>query len=76
MKGNGCLPNAVSYETIIRAHLARNKNEQAIKLLNEMVSGGLLMCSSNEDSKSMTPRELGQILEWESCSSNQTESVN
>ncbi|XLT47490.1 hypothetical protein HN873_040094 [Arachis hypogaea] len=75
MKENSCLPNAATYETLIRALLVRNKNEQAVKLLREMISKGLLMGSSNEDSKFMTPREVGQILEWESRSSNQMTSV-
>ncbi|KAL4394806.1 hypothetical protein AHAS_Ahas02G0188800 [Arachis hypogaea] len=74
-KGNGCLPNAASYETVIRALLARDENEQALKLLSEMISKGLLMNNSKEDSKFMTPSEVEHILEWEPCSSNQTRSV-
>ncbi|QHO53892.1 Protein Rf1 [Arachis hypogaea] len=73
MKGNVCLPNAVNYETIVGALLASNKNEQAVKLLHEMISEGLLMGSSNEVSKSMIPSEMGQVLEWESRSSNETQ---
>ncbi|XLT47403.1 hypothetical protein HN873_040007 [Arachis hypogaea] len=69
MKGNDCLPNAVNYETIVGALLGSNKNEQAVKLLHEMISEGLKV------SKSMTPSEMGQILEWESRSSNERHSV-
>ncbi|MED6122638.1 hypothetical protein PIB30_041580 [Stylosanthes scabra] len=76
MKGNGCLPDAVNYETIIRALLARNKNEEAVNLLHEMISEGLLTNNTEKDSTFMTPREIGQILEWETCSSNQTKNVN
>ncbi|MED6122829.1 hypothetical protein PIB30_043581 [Stylosanthes scabra] len=38
MKGNGFSPNAISYETIVGALLARNENEQAKRLLREMIS--------------------------------------
>ncbi|MED6124127.1 hypothetical protein PIB30_056168 [Stylosanthes scabra] len=61
MKGNSCLPDVVTYETIVPVLLARDENDQAVKLL--------------KDSKFMTPCEVGSILGWESHSSNQKTSV-
>lgn len=38
----GCTPNAVTYEIIIRALFKNDKNNIAVKLLDEMISRGLL----------------------------------
>ncbi|MED6216415.1 hypothetical protein PIB30_007393 [Stylosanthes scabra] len=66
---------SITYETITLALLARDENDQAVKLLHEMISKGLLMNNSKEDSKFMTPFEVEQILEWKSHCSNQKKSV-
>ncbi|XLS94657.1 hypothetical protein HN51_070665, partial [Arachis hypogaea] len=42
MEDNGCLPNAVTYEIIIRALFEKGENDNAEKLLREMLSRGLL----------------------------------
>jgi pentatricopeptide repeat domain-containing protein 1/leucine-rich PPR motif-containing protein len=42
MEDNGIIPDAVTYETIIRALLYKDENEKAEKLLREMISRGLL----------------------------------
>ena len=42
MEDNGCVPDAVTCETIIRALFENDKNERAEKLLREMISRGLL----------------------------------
>ena len=42
MKGNDCLPDAVSYETLVLALLAGNEKEQTENLLREMINRGLL----------------------------------
>jgi pentatricopeptide repeat protein len=42
MEDNGCIPNAVTYETIIRALFENDENDKALKLLQEMIGSGLL----------------------------------
>jgi pentatricopeptide repeat domain-containing protein 1 len=42
MEDNGINPNAVTYETIIRALFHKDENEKAEKLLREMIARGLL----------------------------------
>ncbi|RYR07879.1 hypothetical protein Ahy_B05g075370 [Arachis hypogaea] len=36
MEGNGCLPDAVTFETVIRALFEKDENDMAEKLLREM----------------------------------------
>ncbi|MCI62639.1 pentatricopeptide repeat-containing protein, partial [Trifolium medium] len=38
MEDNGCTPDAVTYETLIRALSEDDKNDKAEKLLHEMIS--------------------------------------
>ena len=42
MEDNGCTPDIVTYETLIRALFENDKNDKAEKLLCEMLSRGLL----------------------------------
>jgi pentatricopeptide repeat protein len=42
MEDNGIIPDAVTYETIIRALFYKDENEKAEKLLREMITRGLL----------------------------------
>jgi pentatricopeptide repeat domain-containing protein 1/leucine-rich PPR motif-containing protein len=42
MESNGCIPDAVTYETIIRALFKNDENDKAEKLLREMIARGLL----------------------------------
>jgi pentatricopeptide repeat domain-containing protein 1 len=42
IEDNGIIPNAVTYETIVRALFHKNENEKAEKLLREMIARGLL----------------------------------
>lgn len=42
MEDNGCIPNAITCETIVRALFESNENEKAVKLLREMIARGLL----------------------------------
>jgi pentatricopeptide repeat protein len=42
MEENGCTPDAVTYEILIRALSEDKKNDKAVKLLHEMISRGLL----------------------------------
>ncbi|KEH16140.1 PPR domain protein [Medicago truncatula] len=42
MEDNGCVPDAVTCETIIRTLFENDKNERAEKLLREMIARGLL----------------------------------
>ncbi|RYR57100.1 hypothetical protein Ahy_A05g022831 isoform A [Arachis hypogaea] len=39
---NGCLPNIVTFETVIRALFEKDENDMAEKLLWEMIARGLL----------------------------------
>ncbi|XP_057444386.1 pentatricopeptide repeat-containing protein At1g62930, chloroplastic-like [Lotus japonicus] len=42
MEDNGCVSDAVTYETIIRVLFRKNENDKAQKLLHEMIARGLL----------------------------------
>jgi pentatricopeptide repeat protein len=43
MEDSGCTPDAVTYETLIRALFESGKNDKAVKfLLHEMFARGLL----------------------------------
>jgi pentatricopeptide repeat protein len=42
MEDNGCVSDAVTYETIIRALFENDENDKAEKLLREMIVRGLL----------------------------------
>jgi pentatricopeptide repeat protein len=42
MEDNGCIPDAVTYQTIIYALFENDENYKAEKLLREMVARGLL----------------------------------
>lgn len=42
MEDNGCIPDLVSYETIMYALFEQNERDKAEKLLLEMVSRGLI----------------------------------
>ena len=42
MEDNGCTPDALTYETLIRALFESDKNDKAVKLLREMIARGLL----------------------------------
>jgi pentatricopeptide repeat protein len=42
MKDNGCIPDPVTYETIIRALFENDENYKANKLLCEMIDRGVL----------------------------------
>ncbi|MCI06129.1 pentatricopeptide repeat-containing protein, partial [Trifolium medium] len=42
MEENGCTPDAVTYEPLIRALFKNGKNDKAIKFLREMIARGLL----------------------------------
>ncbi|QHO12271.1 Pentatricopeptide repeat-containing protein [Arachis hypogaea] len=42
MEDNGCLPNAVTFEIVIRALFENGENDMAEKLLREMIARGLL----------------------------------
>ncbi|KAL4374981.1 hypothetical protein HN51_008821 [Arachis hypogaea] len=42
MEHNGCLPNAVTFVTVIHALFERDDNDMAEKLLREMIARGLL----------------------------------
>jgi pentatricopeptide repeat domain-containing protein 1 len=42
MEDNGCIPDVVTYETIIRALFKNDENDKAEKLLREMIARGLL----------------------------------
>jgi len=42
MEENGCIPNAVTYEIIIRSLFDKDENDKAEKLLREMITRGLL----------------------------------
>jgi len=42
MEENGCTPNAITYQTLICALFENNKNDEAVKLLREMIARGLL----------------------------------
>jgi pentatricopeptide repeat protein len=42
MEGNGIIPDAVTYETIICALFHKDENEKAEKFLREMITRGLL----------------------------------
>jgi len=42
MEDNGCRPDGVTYEIIIRALFKNDKNDNAVKLLREMIARGLL----------------------------------
>ena len=42
MEDNGCTPDGVTYEIIIRALFESNRNDNAVKLLREMIARGLL----------------------------------
>jgi len=42
MEDNGCTPNHVTFETLICALFEYNKNDEAVELLREMISRGLL----------------------------------
>jgi pentatricopeptide repeat protein len=42
MEENGCTPDAVTYEILIRALSEDNKSDKAVKLLHEMISRDLL----------------------------------
>ncbi|RYR26697.1 hypothetical protein Ahy_B02g060994 [Arachis hypogaea] len=55
MKGNNRLPNAVTYEIFIRALLGRDENEQAVKLLREMIGKSLLVNNNKEHQESSQP---------------------
>ncbi|XLS94632.1 hypothetical protein HN51_070640, partial [Arachis hypogaea] len=42
MEDNGCLPDAVTFETLIRALFEKDENDIAKKLFREMIARGLL----------------------------------
>ena len=42
MEDNGCIPNAVTFEIIIRSLFEKDENDKAEKLLHEMIAKGLL----------------------------------
>jgi pentatricopeptide repeat protein len=42
MKDNCCIPNAATYEIIIRCLFDKDENDKAEKLLREMILRGLL----------------------------------
>ena len=42
MDANGIIPDAITYEPIIRAFFHKDENEKAEKLLHEMIARGLL----------------------------------
>lgn len=42
MEDNGCIPDLVSYETIMYALFEQNERDKAEKLLLEMISRGLI----------------------------------
>jgi pentatricopeptide repeat domain-containing protein 1 len=42
MKDNSCVPNAATYEIIIRSLFDKDQNDMAEKLLCEMIARGLL----------------------------------
>jgi pentatricopeptide repeat domain-containing protein 1/leucine-rich PPR motif-containing protein len=42
MKVNSCIPDAATYEIIIRSLFDKDENDKAEKLLREMISRGLL----------------------------------
>jgi pentatricopeptide repeat protein len=41
MEDNGCIPNAITYQTIIYAHFENDENDKAEKLLRDMIARGL-----------------------------------
>jgi len=41
MEDNGCTPDAVTYETLIRALFESDRNDKTVKLLREMIARGL-----------------------------------
>ena len=42
MEGNGCIPNAFTFEILICALFEKDGNDKAEKLLREMIARGLL----------------------------------
>ena len=42
MEENGCIPDAVTFEIIIRSLFVKDQNDKAEKLLHEMIAKGLL----------------------------------
>lgn len=42
MEENGCIPNAITYEIIIRALFQNDENDKASRLVREMIARGLL----------------------------------
>jgi pentatricopeptide repeat protein len=42
MKDNSCIPNAATYEIIIRSLFNKGENDKAEKLLREMIARGVL----------------------------------
>jgi len=42
MEENVCIPNALTYEIIIRSLFDKDENDKAEKLLREMITRGLL----------------------------------
>ncbi|XLS59185.1 hypothetical protein HN51_008940, partial [Arachis hypogaea] len=47
----GCLPNAVTFETVIRALFEKDENDMAEKLLRKMSE--LYICCAEEDTVEM-----------------------
>ena len=42
MEGKGCMPNAITFRTIICALSEKDENDKAEKILREMIARGLL----------------------------------
>lgn len=42
MENNGCIPDAITFEILIRAFFEEDENDKADKLLCEMIAKGLL----------------------------------
>ena len=42
MEDNNCTPDTVTYETLVRALFENGENDEAVKLLREMIDKGLM----------------------------------